>query len=513
MSRITLALTTTLVLAVAVLRATAQQPDAPQQPANPATADLPQAKPAPVPGTGKTPTELPRIPLADPRAATVPQGFRVEIVAADLTYPTSVEFDGSGNLYIAEAGFNYGDDVAPARILRISPRGAREVVADQLSAPVTDLLWHANRLYISHRGKISALEGRTIRDLVTGLPSLGDHQNNQLTAGPDGKIYFGQGTVTNSGVVGLDNFLFGWLAQHPDAKDIPARDIKLKGQEFSTPDPIALFARKEHREAKTSAFHAFGQTASAEPVVRGAVKANGTILRFNPDGSSLEVYAWGLRNPFGVLWGPDRKLYVTEAGYDERGSRPIANAPDCLWVIREGAWYGFPDFAGGMPVTDPRFHSDRGPAAEFLLAEHPAVEKPALVLPPHTDGTKFDFSRHPQFGQGHMYLALAGDMIPETGKPAQHPDTGVVQVDMRTLKISPFFGTRRESLGPKGFEHVSTAGPRRPVDVRFSPGGEALYVADIGALTMIPTEIGPKPRPFPGTGVVWRIIAPGTQGR
>lgn len=30
-------------------------------------------------------------------------------------------------------------------------------------------------------------------------------------------------------------------------------------------------------------------------------KASGTILRMNPDGSGLEVYAWGLRNPFGVM--------------------------------------------------------------------------------------------------------------------------------------------------------------------------------------------------------------------
>ena len=50
-----------------------------------------------------------------------------------------------------------------------------------------------------------------LRDLVTGLPSLGDHHNNQIAAGPDGKIYFGQGVATNSGVVGVDNFVFGWL--------------------------------------------------------------------------------------------------------------------------------------------------------------------------------------------------------------------------------------------------------------------------------------------------------------
>ena len=60
------------------------------------------------------------------------------------------------------------------------------------------------------------------------------------------------------------------------------------------------------------------------------------------------MYAWGLRNPFGVIWGPDGILYASEDGYDERGSRPIANAPDAIWQIKREAWYGFPDYAAGI---------------------------------------------------------------------------------------------------------------------------------------------------------------------
>lgn len=47
-------------------------------------------------------------------------------------------------------------------------------------------------------------DGR-VKDLVTGLPSYGDHFNAKLSIGPDGKLYVGVGTATNSGVVGLDN--------------------------------------------------------------------------------------------------------------------------------------------------------------------------------------------------------------------------------------------------------------------------------------------------------------------
>lgn len=49
---------------------------------------------------------------------------------------------------------------APTRVLRILQDGRIDVAAGGLNGPVTDLLWHDGRLYISHRGKISALGAR-----------------------------------------------------------------------------------------------------------------------------------------------------------------------------------------------------------------------------------------------------------------------------------------------------------------------------------------------------------------
>lgn len=242
----------------------------------------------------------------------------------------------------------------------------------------------------------------TVKDLVAGLPSYGDHFNNQLTVGPDGKVYFGQGVATNSGVVGLDNaYPFVWLLLWPDVHDVPAKDIRLSGESFLTPQPnnvlsrqgklisfgrdvsyavTSVFNRNKDKSmlVRTRAFQPFGEH---EKEVKGQVKASGTILRMNPDGTGLEIYAWGLRNPFGVLWGPDGQLYVADNGYDERGSRPIANAKDNLYIIKEGGWYGFPDYSSGIPVTDPQFRSKRGPRLKFLMEEHPPVEHPWLTRP------------------------------------------------------------------------------------------------------------------------------------
>jgi glucose/arabinose dehydrogenase len=564
------------------------------------------------------------------------------VVLANLTYPTSVDFDDAGNLFIAEGGYIYGDDVAPARIIRVSANGDTATVADNLSGPVTDLLWHDKRLYISHRGKISVLEPSGVRDLLTGLPSEGDHHNNQLAIGPDGKLYFGQGTATNSGIVGLDSFKMGWLAKYPDVHDVPAKDIRVTDQAFETPDPFSLFAdkRKEHGEhgsshekqqakdqssdagkaheghgatpqesrkteatatghgghavqgtqgqapkddhhkhadhnskgsadAKTHEEHAahaadakkgssgeapsakqtahgheghhgsgqsqhgqhenhgavektpqwgpgtvktyvmqpFGKTPPDDGAMRGTTKANGTILRMNLDGSDLEVYAWGLRNPFGVMWGPDDELYVSDNGYDERGSRPIAHAPDCLWRIKQGAWYGFPDYAAGIPVTDARFRPEKGPAPKFLMRDHPMPEKPLAELTHHVGAAKIDYSHNDRFGfKGQLFVALAGDMNPNTGHHEERSGFEVIRMNPEDGSIESFFNAKKEALGPKGFEYVTTAGPRRPVDVRFSPDGSALYVVDIGAMAVLSTASGPAPRPFPMTGVIWRIV-------
>ena len=45
-----------------------------------------------------------------------------------------------------------------------------------------------------------------------------------------------------------------------------------------------------------------------------------TILRMNPDGSDLEVFATGLRNPYDLAFSPTGDLFATDNNGD--GSQP-----------------------------------------------------------------------------------------------------------------------------------------------------------------------------------------------
>lgn len=494
-----------------------------------------KAKPAP-----------PEVPPPVASAAEVPAGFRAEVLMSDLTYPSSIETDDRGNLYVAEAGYSYGDDSATPRILRISQSGEVKPFATRgLHGPINDLLWHKDRLYVSHRGKISTVEdnGR-VRDLVTDLPSGGDHHNNQMTIGPDGKLYFGQGTVTNSGVVGPDNEHMGWLRKDPNLHDVPAKTIQVEDKAFEARNPL----RQGGATAKTMAFHPFNSGDGKRTTVQGKTKASGTILRTSLGGGEVEVVAWGLRNPYGLVWTPDGKLYATENGMDDRGSRPVANDKEDLYLIKEGAWYGWPDYASGIPVTDPQFAPKEGPKPGFVMQEHPPVERPVLTFPKHAAATKLAVSPGGRFGpKGRLFIAFFGHMSPMTGETGEHGGHRVAVVDPASKTVEEFFtkkashtmaaggqsgahqptgrtkdsgkhseeghSAKKEKAGGHGGgghgggghggqdESVSP-GPRRLVDVHFTADGKALYVVDFGALVVKNGQAVPAP----GTGVVWRIV-------
>lgn len=439
--------------------------------------------------------ELTNCFLGDSRADqrqeyTLENGYRLEKVVDGLTFPTVITFDNQENMYLAEAGYAYGAKPGEGRILKVDSNGEKKVVAEGFAGPVTGLTWHKGYFYIAEGGtgkkadpgcgKITRVSSDgTKKTLVSELRSCGDHFTGDVKVGPDNKLYFTVGTATNSGVVGTDNL--SWVKQNPQFHDTPARDYVLKGRNFLSKNPLD----PESEIAETGAFKPFGVPSKEGEVIKGNLYANGVIYRANLDGSNLQVYADGFRNPFGLVFSPDGKMYVTDNGADHRGNRPINHDWDNFWEVKENGWYGWPDFFSGLPATNPRFHEEGGPKLGFLLKNHPKLAtQPIVRFEPHSSSDKFSFSTNRNFGfVGEAFVGQLGGMGGKSGLK-------VVRVNLETGQIRDFY------VNKKGLELKDA--PKRPVAAIFNPKGNALYVVDFGLM-------GPREK-SEGTGSLWRIV-------
>ena len=186
---------------------------------------------------------------------------------------------------------------------------------------------------------------------MTDLPGYGDHQTDYLVVGPDGKLYWGQGSVTNTGVVGAD--------------------VVLAGRNYAFRNVLGNITE----EVQTGAFVPFGTPTHAGQVITGDTKCTRAILRCDLDGSNIEGVAWGLRNPYGVAFDLRGQLFATEHGSDERGGRYIVGDFDDLYEIREGAWYGWPDFASGIRLDEP-YWGQRGQGRKRCWPSSPDPSPP-----------------------------------------------------------------------------------------------------------------------------------------
>lgn len=460
------------------------------------------------PSNGGGQTKPTAVRALRPADIAVPGGYRVEVVASGLNFPTAVAFDEAGRPYVLEAGYSYGEVFTVPRLLRVEADGRRTEIARGERPPWNGLDYANGTFYVGEGGEIGG--GRIVRitldgkatPLVENLPSLGDHHTNRPVVGRDGYVYFGQGTATNSGIVGTDNADYGWLKRFPTFHDVPCADVTLAGRNYQTGNPLTPAADS----AVTGAYLPFGTPSRPGQVVRGQLPCGGAVLRVPQQGGPLELVAWGLRNPFGLAFSPDGSLYVTENGYDERGSRPVFGAGDPLWKVTPGMWYGWPDYHAGRPLNDAdHFTAPGKPPPGQLLAQPPGIPpRPAALLGVHSSSNGLDFARNPAFGYaGEAFIAQFGDLAPSVGKVLGPVGYRVVRVDVGSGRVTDFAVNRGAQNGPAS--KIGGGGFERPVDVRFNPAGDALYVVDFGVMTT--TERGQFPQRQ--TGVLWRITREG----
>ncbi len=233
--------------------------------------------------------------------------------------PVSMAFDARGRLFVGT--------YSSGKILILLDNDGDGVVdqvktfASGLSKPL-GLVFRANgdlfatSNVVSGVGSIVRLrdtDGDDVADervtIVDGLPSEGDHQTDRLRFGPDGLLYFGQGSSTDNGV--------------------PA------------------------------------------PGMPGERPLNATILRVDVDNpGAIATFATGLRNPFGMAFHPENgELFVAdEASGGEVGGPPDqdTSTPDEVNWIVQGGNYGFPRCEGTPTPDNPNCLGVRAPMIQFV---------------------------------------------------------------------------------------------------------------------------------------------------
>ena len=212
-------------------------------------------------------------------------------------------------------------------------------------------------------------DGNSYTDVTTiidGLPSGPSHQIQEITRGPDGKLYVNLGEG-------------------------------LRPSDAQKDDVLA-----------------------------------GKIIRMNMDGSGVEVYAKGFRNPFGADWRPGYdELYVTDNG---------ADSGDRLVKVVQGENYGW-----GLNDNLETFN-----------------EKRIDVLNASPVGVAFNPGHH-EF-EGELYVGVAGPIYQEGPVNGKH-------ILEYTLDASGEVATRRT------FVEYTGSGYGTPIGLRF--GADGLYFTDI----------------------------------
>lgn len=362
----------------------------------------------------------------------VPEGYKVEVFARDLNFPTGLAFLGDKNdfqVLVVESGTGLpsacNDNRLPAfggKYAADNPFTPDLIVFDkhgnriggprfkptslkdgyQADGPAIGLAFengpeggtlfatdsnqgirgagfgkgnNSSRVLKLHLGK------NEVEPYITGLPT-GDHPT-ELIIVKDGYLYWSQGSATNAGVTGHDNG--GGGNQH----DIACQQITLSQNTWSSgADGHVTTGYSNHNTSRPGATVPAFEDATAPGMCTGAILRS----KISDPSRKVQPFSWGYRNPFGLRFAPKDhalkgNLFVTENGEDERGARPTNGVPDRLQIARMNPddtpdYHGWPDRFGFLDSTQAAFNPKGGPAddAPALVANKPVLH--VLAFPP-----------------------------------------------------------------------------------------------------------------------------------
>ena len=279
---------------------------------------------------GNGPQLVPRPEKAWPK---VPAGFKVELYATGLHEPRLIRTAPNGDFFVAES------HTGEIQVFRgITPEGnpeQSEVFATGLNRPFGINFYppgpNPQWIYIGNTDSVvrfpyqkGDLKARGPAEHIADLPGGASHWTRDIQFTPDGKkMFVSVGSASN-----VD-----------DSDTTPAE------------------------------------------------KNRADVLEFNPDGSGMRIYAYGIRNCVGMsINAKTGELWCSTNERDALGDNLV---PDYITHVEEGGFYGWPWwYMGGH--QDPR-HAGKHPE----LREK--VITPDVILHPHTASLQMTFYEGTQF--------------------------------------------------------------------------------------------------------------------
>jgi glucose/arabinose dehydrogenase len=187
-----------------------------------------------------------------------------------------------------------------------------------------------------------------------------------------------------------------------------------------------------------------------------------SIMRMNPDGSNLEVFASGIRNTVGFDWHPENGvLWFTENGRDWLGD----NAPpdELNRAPEQGMHFGYP-FMHGEDIRDPEFGED---------VDLNKFTRPAQLLGPHVAALGMTFytgNMFPEEYRNQIFIAEHGSWNRSTK----------IGYRVMLVKLEGNEAVSYEPFAEGWLKGDSVSG--RPVDVLVMPDGSMLVSDDYGGV-------------------------------
>ena len=285
------------------------------------------------------------VPWPKGKSPSAPAGFEVSLFADDLENPRMIYVLPNGDVLVVESLRRQG----PSRIILFRDENNdgkpdhRKVFLDNLNGAFGMALV-GNRFYVGNTDAVVVFPHRAGGTKITrqaekilDLPG-GGHYTRNLLADPDGKkIYISVGSATN-----VDE-------QRVDEKD----------------------------------------------------SRRAAILQANLDGSTMRVFASGMRNPVGMDWEAKTKILWTVV--NERDMLGDELVPDYLTSVKENAFYGWPYSYFGQH-EDPRKKGQR----PDLVAK---AIKPDYALGAHVAALGLAFytgKSFPQKYHGGAFIGMHG---------------------------------------------------------------------------------------------------------